>query len=142
MAANGRTCSGQAPRATGANRSIVTDTVEARSTSHRTQSDDAVECDPADVAESVLADAEAAERDDPRDPEAVADRIRERGERVRRRELAAALDRLDDGALSAAQREALARLSARLADALVEQWASTVAEERVDPGVARDLLDP
>jgi hypothetical protein len=135
MATNGRTRSGQATRTTGANRSTVTDAVEARSTSHRTQSDDAVERDPGERG--------AFDPDDHPDAEAVADRIRERGERVRQRELADALDRLDAAEeLSASQREMVARLSARLADALVEQWASTVAEERVDPGVARDLLDP
>jgi len=122
MAANGRTCSGQALRATGANPSPVTD---------------AIERDPCEGAEF-----DAVDSDDPRDPAAVADRIRERGERVRERELAAALDRIETaGELSAAQREAVARLSARLAGALVEQWASTVAEERVDPEVACDLLE-
>ncbi|WP_134668923.1 hypothetical protein [Halorussus marinus] len=120
MATNGRTRSGQAIRATEANPSTVTD---------------AVERDP--TAESDAADREAS------DPEAVADRLRERGDSVRERELAAALDRLEAaGELSAAQRDAVDRLSARLADALVEQWASTVAAERVDPSVARDLLEP
>jgi glutamyl-tRNA reductase len=71
----------------------------------------------------------------------TADRIRDRGERVRRRELDTALRRLRErGEVSPAERRILATLAARLADALVEQWAAKLDDGEVDPETALALL--
>ncbi|UPV75363.1 hypothetical protein M0R89_04675 [Halorussus limi] len=71
----------------------------------------------------------------------AADRIRARGERVRRRELDTALARLRDrGEVTPAQRRVLAALADRLTDALVERWASKLADGEVDPETALSLL--
>lgn len=84
--------------------------------------------------------------------EAVAARVRDRGERVRRRELETALRRLTaaaDGEVTPARRRVLSRLSTRITDALVEQWAANLDDaanagaadaEAVDADAALALL--
>ncbi|UPW01420.1 hypothetical protein M0R88_04785 [Halorussus gelatinilyticus] len=72
---------------------------------------------------------------------AAAERVRARGRRVRRRELDTALRRLDErGDLSRDERRVLERLAARLTDAMVEQWASKLADGEVDSETALGLL--
>ncbi len=87
---------------------------------------------------------EKADSDTKSDPSAeeVADRIRDRAEEVRRRELETALGRLrESGEVTPAERRILAVLSVRLADALVEEWATSVADEsEVDPETALALV--
>lgn len=75
------------------------------------------------------------------DTSAAAERVRARGRRVRRRELDTALARLrEEGDLSREERRAVALLAARLADALVEEWATKLADGEVDPETALALL--
>lgn len=75
------------------------------------------------------------------DPEEIADRIRDRSEQVRRRELETALERLRaSGDVTPAECRTLTVLSARLTDALVERWASKLTDDGVDPTVALELL--
>ncbi|MFC4450902.1 hypothetical protein [Halorussus aquaticus] len=63
----------------------------------------------------------------------VADRLRDRAERVRRRELETALGRLEaTGEVTPAERRAVASLSASITDALVERWASNLDEVDAD----------
>ncbi|WP_368408667.1 hypothetical protein [Halorussus salilacus] len=75
------------------------------------------------------------------DPDAAVARLRARGERARRRELDAALGTLDArGELTPAERALVARLSARITDALVERWVAALDERDADPETALDLL--
>ncbi|WP_170977256.1 hypothetical protein [Halorussus salinisoli] len=75
------------------------------------------------------------------DPEAVANQIRDRAERVRRRELETALGRLEaSGEVTPAERRAVASLSASITDALVERWASNLVAGEMDAEAALDLL--
>ncbi|NHN60266.1 MULTISPECIES: hypothetical protein [Halorussus] len=72
---------------------------------------------------------------------AAADRLRDRAERVRRRELDTAVNRLAaDGEVTAAERQALAALAANITDALVEQWASRLTGDEVDAEAVLALL--
>lgn len=74
-------------------------------------------------------------------PEAVAARLRRQGERVRRRELETALQRLEaHGEVTPAERRVVARLAARLTGSLVESWAEKLDAEDVDPDDALALL--
>ncbi|NEU55529.1 hypothetical protein [Halorussus sp. MSC15.2] len=67
----------------------------------------------------------------------VAERIRDRAERVRRRELETALGRLETcGEVTPAERRAVASLSASITDALVERWASNLDEADADAALA------
>lgn len=73
--------------------------------------------------------------------EKIADRIRDRSERIRRRELEIALGRLRaSGEVTPEESRAIALLSARLTDALVERWTRKLAEDGVDSQVALELL--
>ena len=75
------------------------------------------------------------------DTSAAAERVRARGRRVRRRELDTALARLrEEGDLSREERRVVALLAARLADALVEEWAGKLADGEVEPETALALL--
>ena len=67
--------------------------------------------------------------------------IRNRAERVRRRELRDALARLESrGGLAPEQRRVVAALSADLADALVDRWTAALGDETTDAEAVRDLL--
>ncbi|WP_435176742.1 hypothetical protein [Halorussus sp. AFM4] len=86
------------------------------------------------------------QRDAASDPDsdseaAVAEQLRDRAERVRRRELDTALSRLAvDGEVTPAEREAAAALAAGVTDALVERWISRLADSAADPEIARSLF--
>jgi hypothetical protein len=74
--------------------------------------------------------------------ETVVARIRDRGERVRRRELETDLRRLEArGEVTAAERRVVADLAADLADSLVERWVAGVTDGDADPDDALALLD-
>ena len=71
----------------------------------------------------------------------VAAEIRERAERVRRRELDDALARLEArGELAPEQRRVMAALSADVAGALVDRWTTALGDELTDAEAVRDLL--
>jgi glutamyl-tRNA reductase len=76
------------------------------------------------------------------DATTVESRIRDRAERVRRREVETALDRLatGDGKVTPAERRIVTELSASLTDALVESWTANLDGEAVDPEMALELL--
>lgn len=132
----GRTRSGQATRASGSNHRGVTGLLE------RGPGD--AERLPAREGESPTPGGDSpaeTDRSPGTDPDAAVARLRARGERVRRRELDAALEKLDArGELTPAERALVARLSARITDALVERWASRLASGEADPETALDLL--
>lgn len=67
--------------------------------------------------------------------------IRNRVERVRRRELDDALARLESrGGLAPEQRRVVAALSADLADALADRWTAALGDDATDAEVVRELL--
>ncbi|WP_157971608.1 hypothetical protein [Halorussus litoreus] len=75
------------------------------------------------------------------DSESVVAEIRNRAERVRRRELDAALGKLEAREeITPEQRRAVVELSAAIAGVLVEQWTGPLRDSAVDPEIALDLL--
>ncbi|WP_132056821.1 hypothetical protein [Halorussus amylolyticus] len=109
----------------------------------RTRSGQSLRASDSD-SESVteVAEREPPESDDSPDPEPAVAHLRERGERVARRELDTALARLAaSGEVTPAERAAVARLADDLANTLIEEWASNLADaERTDIETALDLL--
>ncbi len=84
----------------------------------------------------TVANADARPDSDP----AVAE-IRERVERVRRRELDDALGRLEArGEVTPEQRRIVAALSASVAGALADRWTAALGDEATDAEAVRDLL--
>ncbi|WP_433627648.1 hypothetical protein [Halomicrococcus sp. NG-SE-24] len=79
--------------------------------------------------------------EDALDTREVADLVRDRAERIRRRELQTALRRLETcGQVAPEDRQTVSRLSARITDALVERWVANLADDGVDHAVALELL--